>query len=369
MINLDIPPDPNTYLHRIGRAGRFGSHALAISLAPQGKAYHRLQKIVRATGSQIRILQNILPKDIIHCDLPLLECPEEEQEDEEEEQVATVILESQEEPPADKYINGPHDEKAANPVGKVKRRGRKNVKQAVKEFEETKVNGADKKSVSVQKAAAGEPDPADIIQQLLHPDVKPQGGPKPLSFTEIESLAEQLVAGSQVDEKQVARIHLSANNIPPLAMDAVQQRLLGRAVEDLATSRQSEWARLVAEQHAAAYYKPLPEVIRGLAAARPVTAAPTVALAAAPTERLEVPADGQEQSADESSTDSSCEFDGETEEERESLSAGLHQLPDGLANSSTYHSYQDWLRAVAQHRQYIQQYEYWQYINHYFNQK
>jgi hypothetical protein len=33
----DVPWDPETYLHRIGRAGRFGSYGLAISLPSQVK--------------------------------------------------------------------------------------------------------------------------------------------------------------------------------------------------------------------------------------------------------------------------------------------------------------------------------------------
>ena len=31
VVCMDVPADPETYLHRIGRAGRYGAHGLAIS--------------------------------------------------------------------------------------------------------------------------------------------------------------------------------------------------------------------------------------------------------------------------------------------------------------------------------------------------
>ena len=37
IINLDVPVDSETYLHRIGRAGRFGSYGVAITLVSQGR--------------------------------------------------------------------------------------------------------------------------------------------------------------------------------------------------------------------------------------------------------------------------------------------------------------------------------------------
>ena len=72
VINLDVPEDHNTYLHRIGRGGRYGSNSIAISLAPQGKELTRLKKIVTQTDSVIKVLPAILPKDIRQEDLPLL---------------------------------------------------------------------------------------------------------------------------------------------------------------------------------------------------------------------------------------------------------------------------------------------------------
>ena len=42
VINMEVPWDHNTYLHRIGRGGRFESHSVAVTLArygPMGSLY------------------------------------------------------------------------------------------------------------------------------------------------------------------------------------------------------------------------------------------------------------------------------------------------------------------------------------------
>jgi len=113
VINYDIPDDHNTYLHRIGRGGRFGSSSIAVSLAPEGKEEKRLRKIVFRTGSSIKILPNeTLPKNIRGEALPLLEGAE---------------------PEADIEVKGNDDEgetevkvnRAVKKSGKIKRRGKK----------------------------------------------------------------------------------------------------------------------------------------------------------------------------------------------------------------------------------------------------
>ena len=89
VINLDVPDDHNTYLHRIGRGGRFGSNSIAISLAPEGKDIKRLKKIVSLTNSSIRILPPILPKDIRKEDLPILDGLTEAELEEAEKKVVS----------------------------------------------------------------------------------------------------------------------------------------------------------------------------------------------------------------------------------------------------------------------------------------
>jgi len=117
VINFDIPEDHNTYLHRIGRGGRFGSSSIAVSLAPEGKEEKRLRKIVFRTASSIKILPDeTLPKNIRGEDLPLLEGaePGAEMEVKVDEDVGVD--------------NDDKDSKASKKSGKIKRRGKKKTK-------------------------------------------------------------------------------------------------------------------------------------------------------------------------------------------------------------------------------------------------
>lgn len=56
VVNFDVPWDAATYLHRIGRSGRFGSRSIAITMASNGEELDRLRRIVYETGSQVHIL-------------------------------------------------------------------------------------------------------------------------------------------------------------------------------------------------------------------------------------------------------------------------------------------------------------------------
>ena len=88
VVNYDVPWQSTTFLHRCGRAGRYGSRGVNITLASQGEEEDSLRKIVYRTGTQIRVLD---PSDIPDLwklkgppdGLPLLEgltCPDEEPE-------------------------------------------------------------------------------------------------------------------------------------------------------------------------------------------------------------------------------------------------------------------------------------------------
>lgn len=46
VINFDVPKESETYLHRIGRAGRFGTSALAVSITSSEKETKLLSHIV-----------------------------------------------------------------------------------------------------------------------------------------------------------------------------------------------------------------------------------------------------------------------------------------------------------------------------------
>jgi ATP-dependent RNA helicase DDX20 len=45
VISMDLPHDSETYMHRIGRAGRFGAYGCALTIVSHGDEYKQLQKI------------------------------------------------------------------------------------------------------------------------------------------------------------------------------------------------------------------------------------------------------------------------------------------------------------------------------------
>jgi ATP-dependent RNA helicase DDX20 len=51
VINYDLPHDAVSYLHRIGRAGRYGSFGICINFALEGDTLNRLQNILGTIGS------------------------------------------------------------------------------------------------------------------------------------------------------------------------------------------------------------------------------------------------------------------------------------------------------------------------------
>uniref|UniRef100_H2YIE7 RNA helicase n=1 Tax=Ciona savignyi TaxID=51511 RepID=H2YIE7_CIOSA len=65
VINMDIPHEWETYMHRIGRAGRFGGHGTAISLVSPGNEVTRLHAIAAECNASIFPL----PKDLLSLNL------------------------------------------------------------------------------------------------------------------------------------------------------------------------------------------------------------------------------------------------------------------------------------------------------------
>ncbi|XP_061402240.1 uncharacterized protein LOC133338070 [Musca vetustissima] len=57
VINLELPTDSVTYLHRIGRAGRFGSHGVAISCVASAKDHQTFKKLISDIGTGMKVLK------------------------------------------------------------------------------------------------------------------------------------------------------------------------------------------------------------------------------------------------------------------------------------------------------------------------
>ena len=54
VINADVAWDADTHLHRTGRAGRYGTKGVTVTVAAEeGEEYERLRKIAFKTGSKI----------------------------------------------------------------------------------------------------------------------------------------------------------------------------------------------------------------------------------------------------------------------------------------------------------------------------
>ncbi|XP_069701300.1 probable ATP-dependent RNA helicase DDX20 [Periplaneta americana] len=71
VINLDIPYNGATYLHRIGRAGRYGSHGIAISLVADDRELLQFRKMLGTVGNSVRVSKlpsDEIPEDLWNCD-------------------------------------------------------------------------------------------------------------------------------------------------------------------------------------------------------------------------------------------------------------------------------------------------------------
>jgi len=59
VVNYDLPldannrPDPETYLHRIGRTGRFGRQGVSINFVHDRRSFENMEAIRKALGKQI----------------------------------------------------------------------------------------------------------------------------------------------------------------------------------------------------------------------------------------------------------------------------------------------------------------------------
>lgn len=77
VINYDIPIDPVTYLHRMGRAGRYGSSGICINLACFGVDLLSLQKILGAIGGTTLSIPQLPKFTGTLCELLKMEIPED----------------------------------------------------------------------------------------------------------------------------------------------------------------------------------------------------------------------------------------------------------------------------------------------------
>ena len=66
IINFDFPKNNATYLHRIGRSGRFGHLGLAVNLITiNDKDY--LRRVEREVGTEIRPIPALIDQSLYVC--------------------------------------------------------------------------------------------------------------------------------------------------------------------------------------------------------------------------------------------------------------------------------------------------------------
>ncbi|KAK1152623.1 putative ATP-dependent RNA helicase DDX20 [Acipenser oxyrinchus oxyrinchus] len=65
VINLDVPQDWETYMHRIGRAGRFGTHGLAVTYCCHGEEENEMMTIAQKCSLTLSCLPDPLPPGLM----------------------------------------------------------------------------------------------------------------------------------------------------------------------------------------------------------------------------------------------------------------------------------------------------------------
>ncbi|XP_043975820.1 probable ATP-dependent RNA helicase DDX20 [Gambusia affinis] len=70
VINLDVPQDWETYMHRIGRAGRFGTQGMAVTYCCHGEEENKMMAIAQKCGLSLSALPSVLEPGLMDepCD-------------------------------------------------------------------------------------------------------------------------------------------------------------------------------------------------------------------------------------------------------------------------------------------------------------
>ncbi|KAK3867778.1 hypothetical protein Pcinc_026790 [Petrolisthes cinctipes] len=68
VVNLDLPQHHATYLHRVGRAGRFGSKGAAITLATEGDEWQAMRAITTLANVKVKLLGEEWPSTLTQKD-------------------------------------------------------------------------------------------------------------------------------------------------------------------------------------------------------------------------------------------------------------------------------------------------------------
>ena len=78
VINFDFPKTAETYLHRIGRSGRFGHLGLAINLITHEDRFH-LYSIEKELSTEIKPVPKVIDKKLYVAEFQADEQPQPQQ--------------------------------------------------------------------------------------------------------------------------------------------------------------------------------------------------------------------------------------------------------------------------------------------------
>ncbi|KAL9959457.1 hypothetical protein ACROYT_G032783 [Oculina patagonica] len=70
VVNMDVPRDSETYLHRIGRAGRFGTQGVAVTFVAKGEEEKLFKRMEENIGTTIHVLPDPIPQSLCTSGTP-----------------------------------------------------------------------------------------------------------------------------------------------------------------------------------------------------------------------------------------------------------------------------------------------------------
>ena len=108
VINFDFPKNSETYLHRIGRSGRFGHLGLAINLVTYEDRFN-LYKIEQELGTEIQPIPQQIDKGLYVAPTGSTEedQPQQQQQQQQQQQKAKAVAPQPQPLPAPPPANGP----------------------------------------------------------------------------------------------------------------------------------------------------------------------------------------------------------------------------------------------------------------------
>lgn len=341
VINLDTSEDHNTYLHRIGRGGRYGSKSTAISLAADGKEWKRLRKIVSLSKSDIRVLPaDLTAKDVSGGDLPLLEGATEKELEEDRAKKAVRETEKSE---TDKSVKEGTCEDNAKTGGKKKIRGKKRSK--------TNSEVVADKSKQIKAGISSDAEFKDKILGMIFKDAPfPEVLGNINDFSEVDTIASAMISNTLMDSRM--------ENV--VDMSAVES--LGKYLSHNISSLENEHEKLLEKAallvgHRADVFD-LVKTQSGRDLLEPAAMQRSEQEIAPSAESTDVPKSftSSEDSSDSSSDTSSEISDEEEDEPNVYIDTGSGELPADPLDPAQL---QLWIQQVDRQRQLIQSREYW----------